>query len=673
MLTVLSKYVLIFTLLIGGMYPLSAIDVKAETAGSIFTLAGLPEGYVKESGTFFTIDIKDGENNFIDYKILSDEIELDNYLSTLSLNDGYSYTISGEFKILNESKEPGVYFHKETYASEAITALVNEKTFIFNNNTIILNLEHNGFNFSDRWDFEISNLDKDETYSTRYTYAFVEPGNYLIALDGETPEKEFIKAIKEGEFLSDTSIVFDNSAIEFMEITFANLDDSVRLSGVYSLENNYFSMHNDITRILVSDPVSIRGTLETETYEYDFIIPQLETSKTISLSTDFYVTIESALNRAEISVTNGDIYIADSFFNSSNSPMFYEFFNDKGELVKSDQKDSIGDISYFGLEYGEYTLKVKVQLNGSEITEEKSITVEPNLWLFMPTDNYVYSNNSMVVSGFYGPNQTVSADLYDANLELIETKQETLTTEVFNIRFSNLLNGQYFVQVRAGSQQTELIPFTVNKSETAEPEPDQDRGTDESDQENSTTPTLDSTPVPETGKEGLIKFTDVNDRYKEAVSYLVKNQITVGFADNKFGTDQSIKRVDAAIMMAKALGLDTGNASDAGFTDVPERGKAAVNALANAGITFGKAEGYFGAKEYITRAEMTAFIARGFGFESTNEKVIPFSDVNSRFNPFVSALYEHEITFGKDEDTFGSNLEVTRGEFALFLFRAAIQ
>lgn len=649
------------------------MNVRAETASSIFTLAGLPAGYIKESGTFFRIIIKDGENKSVDTKILRNESDLYNYLSSLFVTDGYSYTISGEFKILNESNESGVYFHKETYTSEAITALVNEKKFIFNNNTIILNLEHNGFNFSDRWDFEISNLDKGDTYSTRYAYAFVEPGNYQIALDGETPEKEFIKAIKEGEFLSDTSIVFDNSAIEFIEITFANLDDSVRLSGVYSLENNYFSMHNDITRILVSEPVSIIGTLETGTYEYDIMIPQLETSKSIRLSTDFYVNIESASNRAEISVTNGDIFITDSFFNSSNFPMSYEFFNSKNELVKSGQEVSIGNISYYGLEYGEYTLKVKVEFYDGELTAEKSITVEPNLLLFMPIDNYAYSNNSMVVSGFYGPNQTVSADLYDSNLELIETKQETLTTEVFNIRFSNLLNGQYFVQVRAGSQQTELIPFTINKIDTAEPEPEQDSGTDESDEGNVTTPAPEPTPVPDKGNEKLIEFSDVNGRYKEAVNYLVKNQITVGFTDNKFGTDQSVKRVDAAIMMAKALKLDTGNAPDFGFTDVPEHGKAAVNALANAGITFGKAEGYFGSQENITRAEMTAFIARGFGFESTRNIVIPFSDVNSRFNPFVSALYEHEITFGKDEDTFGSNLEVTRGEFALFLFRAAIQ
>ena len=50
-------------------------------------------------------------------------------------------------------------------------------------------------------------------------------------------------------------------------------------------------------------------------------------------------------------------------------------------------------------------------------------------------------------------------------------------------------------------------------------------------------------------------FTDVNDNYKEAVDYLVSKGIQ-GTSASTFGTYAPIKRVDAAVFVVKALGLD---------------------------------------------------------------------------------------------------------------------
>ncbi|HEY4565960.1 MAG TPA: bifunctional metallophosphatase/5'-nucleotidase, partial [Savagea sp.] len=50
-------------------------------------------------------------------------------------------------------------------------------------------------------------------------------------------------------------------------------------------------------------------------------------------------------------------------------------------------------------------------------------------------------------------------------------------------------------------------------------------------------------------------FTDVNDRYKDAVDYVVSKGVN-GLSDTQFGVQQNIKRVDAAVFIAKALELD---------------------------------------------------------------------------------------------------------------------
>ena len=53
------------------------------------------------------------------------------------------------------------------------------------------------------------------------------------------------------------------------------------------------------------------------------------------------------------------------------------------------------------------------------------------------------------------------------------------------------------------------------------------------------------------------------------------------------------KRVDAAVFVVKALGLDIENAPASGFTDVPESAEKEVNALKAAGITNGKTKTTF--------------------------------------------------------------------------------
>ncbi|PFA67330.1 hypothetical protein CN378_10815 [Bacillus sp. AFS015802] len=163
-------------------------------------------------------------------------------------------------------------------------------------------------------------------------------------------------------------------------------------------------------------------------------------------------------------------------------------------------------------------------------------------------------------------------------------------------------------------------------------------------------------------------FTDVSDRYKEAVDYLVENGVAQGTAEAKFGTADSIKRVDAAVMVARLLDLEDADAPDAGFTDVPDRGQWAVNALKEKGIINGKTATSFGSQDSMTRAEMAKVIANAY--ELTGSEDLPFTDVSATFETYVKAIFEAGITQGKTDTQFGSNQDVTRGEFALFVHRA---
>ncbi|MFB1082159.1 S-layer homology domain-containing protein [Jeotgalibacillus sp. JSM ZJ347] len=164
-------------------------------------------------------------------------------------------------------------------------------------------------------------------------------------------------------------------------------------------------------------------------------------------------------------------------------------------------------------------------------------------------------------------------------------------------------------------------------------------------------------------------FTDVNERYMDAVNYLVDEEITVGITETKFGTNLNIKRVDAAIMLARALNLDVSAAPPSGFTDVPERGVPFVNALKDAGITNGKSSTQFDAQSSITRGEIALLLANAYILGESNVDKVKFTDVPERYFAAVNALLNSGITQGKTETRFGTNDPITRGEFAIFLYR----
>lgn len=182
------------------------------------------------------------------------------------------------------------------------------------------------------------------------------------------------------------------------------------------------------------------------------------------------------------------------------------------------------------------------------------------------------------------------------------------------------------------------------------------------------TATLVASALVPTASAAASDFTDVSKDYKEAVDYIVEHGFAQGTTETTFGTAQNISRGDAAVMIANALNLDTANAPDAGFQDVNNRVAPAVNAIVEAEIASGRTSSKFDPAAYITRQEMAKMLANAYELEA--ETNAGFTDVNSNWISFVSALKEAGITLGKTETTFAPEQNLTRGEFALFMFRA---
>ena len=162
-------------------------------------------------------------------------------------------------------------------------------------------------------------------------------------------------------------------------------------------------------------------------------------------------------------------------------------------------------------------------------------------------------------------------------------------------------------------------------------------------------------------------FTDVPKSYEDAVNFVVSNNFALGLNEKKFGIDDTIKRGDFALILAKAAGLMDGNAPAAGFSDVPKRAALAVNSLKAAGVVSGVSDKKFGFDDKIKRGDAAVMLQRALKLEAGDAEV-KFSDVNERYEEAVAALVNLGVTNGINEKKFGTDNNIKRGDFAKWIY-----
>ena len=124
---------------------------------------------------------------------------------------------------------------------------------------------------------------------------------------------------------------------------------------------------------------------------------------------------------------------------------------------------------------------------------------------------------------------------------------------------------------------------------------------------------MDETDVPKAA------FTDVPPRAVEIVSALKHSGIVNGKSATQFGSDLKITRGEAAIMLYnghKDIFPSTEELDDGlMFSDVSNRYKNAVHVLSAAGIIKGKTNNKFGTNEALTRGQLALLIERIYYYE----------------------------------------------------------
>jgi len=131
-----------------------------------------------------------------------------------------------------------------------------------------------------------------------------------------------------------------------------------------------------------------------------------------------------------------------------------------------------------------------------------------------------------------------------------------------------------------------------------------------------------------------------------------------------------VTRGDAAFMLYMLLGMEPD--TTVGFPDVSQTSPyyEAISTVASRGIVSGYEDKTFRPDEILTRSQMSRIIAGAFNYTVNASAVVPFTDVNARWAPYVDAMYRHGVTAGVTPTSFAPDKKLTRGEMAAFMDRA---
>ena len=168
-----------------------------------------------------------------------------------------------------------------------------------------------------------------------------------------------------------------------------------------------------------------------------------------------------------------------------------------------------------------------------------------------------------------------------------------------------------------------------------------------------------------------LPFSDVSrsDPFVGEVIGLNALAVTNGCTETTYCPNDPVTRAEMAAFLVRALDIDQYLDSGAFRDDDGHPLESEIATFHHHGLTNGCTETTYCPNDPVTRAEMAAFLVRGFALDESDTD--PFSDDNGAFfEEEISALHASGITSGCTPTTYCPNDPVTRAEMAAFIIRA---
>jgi hypothetical protein len=152
------------------------------------------------------------------------------------------------------------------------------------------------------------------------------------------------------------------------------------------------------------------------------------------------------------------------------------------------------------------------------------------------------------------------------------------------------------------------------------------------------------------------------------IAWAYDQGITVGCAPNLYCTSSVVSREQMASLLARALRLPTAT-RDYFSDDNDSDHEGDINRIAAAGITAGCTATRFCPRASVTREQMASFLARAFGLPAATRDYFA-DDSDSMHEAAINRIAQAGITGGCATSRYCPRSNVTRGQMAAFLHRA---
>ncbi|MEX2549569.1 MAG: CAP domain-containing protein [Nitriliruptoraceae bacterium] len=163
---------------------------------------------------------------------------------------------------------------------------------------------------------------------------------------------------------------------------------------------------------------------------------------------------------------------------------------------------------------------------------------------------------------------------------------------------------------------------------------------------------------PSTERFGDVRSTSVHAASIETVAV---RGITDSCGEARYCPSTSVTRGAFAVMLVRALGLDTGPSGESRFTDTSGEVAAAAEALASEGLTSGCSSDRFCPTDRLSRAQLATFFA---GALQLSPRTPSFTDAGTTHAGSIGALEHAGIVNGCTSITYCPSKKVTRAQTA---------
>ncbi|MEO4055184.1 S-layer homology domain-containing protein [Solibacillus sp. CAU 1738] len=156
----------------------------------------------------------------------------------------------------------------------------------------------------------------------------------------------------------------------------------------------------------------------------------------------------------------------------------------------------------------------------------------------------------------------------------------------------------------------------------------------------------------------------------DVIHMMAEKGVISGYPDGTFKPNQTLSRKHAAALITRTVKTLPKTSTFKAPKDLSINNAyySDIKNLMEAGLLELDKKGNINPEAPLTRGEMAKIIA--IAYQLDTKETHPLSDVSTKYDPYVTALYQANVTSGYEDRTFRENTYLTRAHYTAFIYRA---